>query len=135
MRERKTKLNNNSPAEIPLPPLPALKTDTSSPTEQLTGLVMMTPPTSFFFNSETAMDNIFMNAPLVPRRDVQRRALEEYSAFHYMLTEEFGIRVNVALSDRRDAPDSVYLNNWFSTHTHEGKSTLVLYPMKAESRR
>ena len=36
-----------------------------------------------------------------------------------------------------NAPDAVFPNNWFSTHTaEEGKrGTFVLYPMKAPSRR
>lgn len=119
----------------------------SSPNLQNTDFIMMTPPTGFFFNSETALDNSFMNSPTTSRRTIQHNALLEYAKFHQMLTNDFGIRVHLAINDRKDAPDAVYLNNWFSTHsvhppkekahhlTHDLKPTVVFYPMKAESRR
>jgi len=98
-----------------------------------TGSLLLVPPTSFFFNAETAQDNEFMHSPEsgATRSSVRSAALRECSALHMALTEA-GVDVNLALNHRADAPDALFPNNWFSTHSD---GTLVLYSMKAESRR
>jgi len=94
---------------------------------------MLVPPTSFFYNSETAADNEFMHAPdrSMTRSAVRSRALREFSALHGALVQA-GLDVHLALNHRADAPDALFPNNWFSTHDGD---TMVLYSMKAESRR
>jgi hypothetical protein len=46
--------------------------------------------------------------------------------------EAKGMEVIVVESEDQEAPDSIFPNNWFSTHQN---GTLVLYPMLAENRR
>jgi len=108
-----------------------------NPHPQNTDTVLMVPPTGFFYNPQAATDNSFMQAPTVAKQQIQGQALKEHSAFHRMLVEEFGIRVHLALNDRLDTPDSVYPNNWFSTHSAQDgdEPTMVLYPMRHENRR
>ncbi|PRP87144.1 hypothetical protein PROFUN_01406 [Planoprotostelium fungivorum] len=115
-----------------LPPLwPA-----SRPRRQTTDTIMMCPPTGFFYNHQAASDNTFMIYPHLTQNQVQRLAMKEYSEFHRMLTSDFGINVHMAISDRIDTPDAVFLKNWFSTHATEGgEPTMVLYPMRAQNRR
>jgi len=98
-----------------------------------TGSLLLVPPTSFYFNAETAQDNEFMHSPErgATRSSVRAAALRECSELHVALTEA-GVDVNLALNHRADAPDALFPNNWFSTHSD---GTLVLYSMKAESRR
>jgi hypothetical protein len=101
----------------------------------------MVPPTCFFYNVQSAADNSFMHAPKLTKHEVQRAAMAEYSRFHRTLSRDWGINIHVAINTNSDAPDSVYPNNWFSTHPDsetggvDGGGTLVLYPMKHESRR
>mmetsp|Transcript_15569 Transcript_15569/g.26293 ORF Transcript_15569/g.26293 Transcript_15569/m.26293 type:complete len:80 (-) Transcript_15569:667-906(-) len=47
-----------------------------------------------------------------------------------------GIEVIVYKQMSKDMPDSVFPNNWFSTHKHPSltKSLFFTYPMKAHSR-
>ena len=95
--------------------------------------VLMIEPTAFGHNSDTAIDNSFQhddnsaNGALI-----QQRALKEFHTLRERLGQA-GIAV-VSFQDRleQNTPDSIFPNNWFSTHAD---STLVLYPMKTESRR
>jgi len=98
-----------------------------------TDTVLLVPPTSFFFNTETAQDNEFMHTPdrAQTRSSVRSAALKECNALHAALSEA-GIDAHLALNHRADAPDALFPNNWFSTHAD---GTLSLYSMKAESRR
>jgi len=56
-----------------------------------------------------------------------------------MISDQLGIVVHSCPNFLLDAPDSVFPNNWFSTHsiaeTESREATLILYPMKHESRR
>ena len=47
-----------------------------------------------------------------------------------------GIEVEVYKQMSEDLPDSIFPNNWFSTHKHTNlaSSTFFTYPMKAPSR-
>ena len=90
----------------------------------------MIRPARFGFNPQTAASNHFQqeNAD----SDVQQAALEEFDRMTDKLRSH-GARLLV-LQDTPEAgtPDSVFPNNWFSTHDD---GTLVLYPMCAPNRR
>jgi len=125
------------PTKSPIPsPFPPKK---NKPLRHTTDSILMVPPTCFFYNVQTASDNTFMNAPKLTKHEVQRAAMKEYSKFHRTLTRDWGINVHLAINTNGDAPDSVYPNNWFSTHNagEQGSedNTIVLYPMKHETRR
>ena len=95
--------------------------------------VALLRPHAFGVNEETAVDNIFQARPgNQSRASIAQGAFAEVSAAARRL-REIGIRVHMFddVGDR-DTPDSVYLNNWFSTHA-DGR--IVLYPMHAPNRR
>jgi hypothetical protein len=89
----------------------------------------MIRPVQFGFNEETATNNAFQKKGCGAVQDL---ALEEFNRFVKTL-ESSGIEVMViddTLSPH--TPDSIFPNNWFSTHA---TGELVLYPMCAENRR
>ena len=93
-------------------------------------LLLMVRPSRFGYNEQTASDNHFQRQS--PSADVQEHALEEFDAMVRVL-EEHDIPVLVAEdTPESENPDSVFPNNWFSTHPD---GTLVLYPMFAPNRR
>lgn len=104
---------------------------------QTTDTVLMVRPVNFTFNEQTAANNSFQQAGFTGR--AQEKALEEFDNYVRMLREA-GVRVIVA-EDTPDphTPDSIFPNNWFSTHAPQENSdssgTLVLYPMFAPNRR
>ena len=98
--------------------------------EQITDTVLMIRPVNFGFNAETAASNAFQTDSHVG--DSQSQALERFDAFVKILRAR---EVNVIIvEDTKDpfTPDSIFPNNWFSTH-HSGK--VILYPMEAKNRR
>jgi hypothetical protein len=100
-----------------------------SPEAQLTSKVLMIRPAQFGFNEETAGNNAFQKKGA---GDVQELALAEFNQFVALL-ESNGIEV-VVVDDTPapHTPDSIFPNNWFSTHS---TGELVLYPMCAPNRR
>lgn len=98
---------------------------------QTTSKILMIRPFRFAFNEETAQNNYFQQ-PAEPGTAAAVRALEEFDAFvHQLRGKDVDVHV---IQDTPDpwTPDSVFPNNWFSSHL-TGK--LVLYPMFAENRR
>jgi len=90
----------------------------------------MVRPVNFGFNEETAKNNSFQKKGF--EKSAQEMALEEFDNFTSLLRAE-GVEVLVVQdTPEPHTPDSVFPNNWFSTH--EG-GTLVLYPMYAKNRR
>lgn len=90
----------------------------------------MVRPVCFGFNEETAVNNSFQKKGF--EKSAQEMALEEFDNFTSLLRTE-GVEVLVVQdTPEPHTPDSVFPNNWFSTH--EG-GTLVLYPMYAKNRR
>lgn len=113
-------------AKAPLPPHAAI---------QAPHAVMMVRPHTFQPNPETAADNAFQSvgvADVAERQSVAAQAQIEVAAVAAALRGE-GVGV-VMFDDREgiDTPDSVFPNNWISTHD-DGR--VVLYPMAAPSRR
>ncbi|HZH98678.1 MAG TPA: arginine deiminase-related protein, partial [Fimbriimonadaceae bacterium] len=99
---------------------------------RISSSVLMVRPGCFGANPETAESNVFQASTSAgDPTDVAFRAGEEFEAAVLTLTEA---GVDVAVLDPADPrlTDSVFPNNWFSTH-RGGK--LVLYPMMAPSRR
>jgi hypothetical protein len=99
------------------------------PEAQLTSKVLMIRPIQFGFNEETAANNAFQK---MGAGDVQKLALAEFNQFVALLESN---HIEVVVVDDTPAPhtpDSIFPNNWFSTHS---TGELVLYPMCAPNRR
>ena len=97
--------------------------------------VLMVRPRTFQPNPETAADNAFQStgvADVAEREAVAAQAQTEVASVAAALRGE-GVGV-VMFEDREgiDTPDSVFPNNWISTHD-DGR--VVLYPMATPSRR
>ncbi len=95
--------------------------------------VVMVRPHRFRVNSQTLADNAFQ-APdqECPGDGIAETARTEFDSCVARLTEA-GVTVHV-FDDfgQLDTPDSVFPNNWFSTH-HGGR--VAIYPMCAPNRR
>ena len=97
--------------------------------------VLMINPLGFNPNPETAVDNAFQDAAIA---DASERAVVAAEARVEVARIAAGLRalgVEVLLIDDlpgSDVPDSVFPNNWISTH-EDGR--VVLYPMATPSRR
>ena len=93
----------------------------------------MIRPVHFAGNVETAASNRFQGvATGLAARDIQVKALQEFVQLLDALRAA-GVEVDV-LDDTPEphTPDSLFPNNWFSTHAD---GTAVLYPMLAPNRR
>jgi hypothetical protein len=99
---------------------------------QSTHVVLMIEPVRFYSNPSTQIDNAFQTPGTEADDLVQARALSEFHGLRDVL-ERNGVTVEV-WRDRVEAntPDSIFPNNWFSTH-REG--SCVLYPMRSKIRR
>lgn len=96
---------------------------------QTTDSVLMVRPVSFDFNEQTAVNNAFQQKGF--EKDAQEIALQEFDSFVKLLIENH-ITVEVVYDTiEPPTPDSIFPNNWFSTHPN----TIVLYPMYAQNRR
>lgn len=97
---------------------------------QTTSKVLMIRPVKFGFNEQTAGNNSFQKRGY--EQSAQEMALEEFDNFVTLLRSN-GVEV-VVVEDTPEphTPDSIFPNNWFSTHS---TGELVLYPMCALNRR
>jgi hypothetical protein len=92
--------------------------------------VVMVRPHHFTVNEETASDNCFQ--ALADRgEDLEAAAYQEITQAAETLRSH-GIAVHLFEDTGRETPDSVFPNNWFSTHPG---GHVAIYPMKAVSRR
>lgn len=101
--------------------------------EQLSDTVLMIRPIQFGFNEETSKTNSFQVRPNERETDeIQARALSEFDQFVKQLRNA-GVNV-IVHEDTIDffTPDSIFPNNWFSTHS---SGHLITYPMADSSRR
>lgn len=91
----------------------------------------MVRPHHFDVNPITAADNVFQSAQ--PNGSNQRAAAayRETTALARAL-ESAGVRVHLFDDDQSDRPDSVFPNNWISTHIG---GHVAVYPMFAANRR
>ena len=100
---------------------------------QAPSAVVMVRPHRFHPNPETAADNAFQRSSGdASAAAIARAACDEVTAAAAAL-EAAGVRVHV-FDDfgERETPDSVFPNNWFSTHRG---GHVALYPMHSPSRR
>jgi len=100
--------------------------------KSLTNTIVMISPDYFGFNLQTSKSNYFQNRPRHSIRQVRKEANFEFNNMVITLMHE-GIDVIILHSlENSDTPDSVFPNNWFSTHS---SGELVLYPMLTINRR
>lgn len=105
----------------------------TSPYIQAPGAVVMIRPHRFHSNPETASDNAFQrSAGKLSPSQIAKTAYDEVTTAAARLELE-GVRVHI-FEDRgeKDTPDSVFPNNWFSTHPG---GHVAIYPMYSPSRR
>ena len=97
---------------------------------QTSSTILMVRPVRFGFNEQTASNNTFQKRGF--EKSAQERALEEFDNFVSLLRSN-GVNV-IVVNDTAEphTPDSIFPNNWFSTHE---TGELVLYPMCAPNRR
>lgn len=99
---------------------------------QLSKKVLMVRPSNFGFNEETFLTNSFQNRSSESPENIQENAVREFDGFVYELRSH-GVIVEVFEDvTNSETPDSIFPNNWFSTH-RDGR--LCLYPMAVENRR
>jgi hypothetical protein len=90
----------------------------------------MIRPFNFGFNKETASNNAFQKEGF--GLNAAEAAIKEFDDFADLLKSK-GVDVSVVQDTPEPyTPDSIFPNNWFSTHED---GTLVLYPMFAKNRR
>lgn len=95
--------------------------------------VVMIRPHTFTPNPQTAADNSFQSSEQIKEAAlIARQAYEEVGTAAATL-ERHGVKVHL-FEDRgeRDTPDSVFPNNWFSTHAG---GHVAIYPMYSLNRR
>lgn len=94
--------------------------------------VVMIRPLAFHSNPETAADNAFQRLSTEAAENIALRARDEFDAAVETLRAR-GVNVHVFEDDgSRNTPDSVFPNNWFSTHVG---GHIAIYPMHAVNRR
>jgi hypothetical protein len=100
---------------------------------QAPGAVVMVRPHHFHPNPQTAADNRFQqSAEGLDAARIARVAFEEVTAAAVALTEA-GVQVHLFDDEQSQLrPDSVFPNNWFSTHAG---GHVAIYPMYSENRR
>lgn len=97
---------------------------------QTTSKVLMVQPVRFGFNQQTADNNTFQKHGF--EYHAQDNALLEFTSYVSLLRANGIEVVTVEDSPMPVTPDSIFPNNWFSTHED---GTLVLYPVYAPNRR
>jgi len=90
--------------------------------------VVMIRPHHFRSNPETRYDNAFQTP--AEGQEVAKQALDEFDAAVVRLRES-GVQVHVFEDESKKTPDSVFPNNWFSTHAG---GHVAIYPMFAKNR-
>lgn len=101
-----------------------------SVTQAPTGVVMIRPH-RFAPNPATVVDNAFQSLPSGTAAEVAQAAYREVTEMARALTDS-GVRVHLYEDSDNTAPDSVFPNNWFSTHGHD---QIAVFPMHSPSRR
>lgn len=108
-----------------------MNTDSVILTAQSASTLLMVRPAKFGFSDISAGSNHFQRVP-DQGLDVHAKALEEFDE----LVERLRMAsIEVLIHEEEQdisSPDSIFPNNWFSTHAN---GRLVLYPMLAEHRR
>ncbi len=98
---------------------------------QAPSAVVMIRPHYFCPNEETLADNSFQANNSIDKKKVSADAYQQVTKAIELLQAE-GVCVHVFEDDTTLTPDSVFPNNWFSTHTG---GQIAIYPMFAKNRR
>lgn len=98
---------------------------------QAPGAVVMIRPHHFCSNPETRDDNAFQTLARETADVTSAQALAEFDAAVAALRGA-GVSVDVFDDTSTETPDSVFPNNWFSTHAG---GHVAVYPMYAANRR
>ncbi|WP_136809183.1 citrulline utilization hydrolase CtlX [Desulfosediminicola flagellatus] len=100
---------------------------------QAPGAIVMIRPHRFHPNPETASDNAFQRTDgHLSSKEIARLARREVTEVAARLEQE-GVRVHIFEDlGEKETPDSVFPNNWFSTHSG---GHIAIYPMFNPSRR
>ncbi|WP_245418342.1 citrulline utilization hydrolase CtlX [Cohaesibacter intestini] len=102
---------------------------------QAPAAIVMIRPHHFHINGQTALDNAFQaldtDLPIDGQADIAALAHAEITQAAKHL-QEAGVTVHLFEDQTTETPDSVFPNNWFSTHAG---GHIAMYPMKAENRR
>ncbi|UWR41604.1 amidinotransferase [Phaeobacter inhibens] len=98
---------------------------------QAPGAVVMIRPHHFCSNPETRDDNAFQTLARETADVTSAQALAEFDAAVAALRGA-GVNVHVFDDTNTETPDSVFPNNWFSTHAG---GHVAVYPMYAANRR
>ncbi len=95
----------------------------------------MVAPTNFGSNAEAIVDNYFMAKDENPQQ-TKLDAEKEFQNYVEKLKEK-NVEVITYPQCHDDAIDSIFPNNWFSTHKNENvpEGILIVYPMKSALRR
>ncbi len=98
--------------------------------------VLMIRPHHFSVNPQTAEDNVFQTRPVDILRErsaaeIAAAASSECTVLADALVAK-GVRVHLFEDESNERPDSVFPNNWFSTHRG---GRIVTYPMFTPNRR
>lgn len=102
------------------------------PSMQAPSAVVMIRPHHFRVNSETARDNAFQkNSSSLNESELSLAAHAELTLAAKTI-EDAGVKVHIFEDDGVDTPDSVFPNNWFSTHAG---GHIAIYPMLSKARR
>ncbi|MBS7542908.1 citrulline utilization hydrolase CtlX [Ancylobacter oerskovii] len=112
---------------IPLNAVPSPKLSVQAPRS-----VVIIRPHHFTPNEATAADNAFQTCPLTGTRETIADAAHREATGVAAALEHAGITVHLFEDEGTETPDSVFPNNWFSTHTG---GHVALYPMFSPSRR
>ncbi len=100
-------------------------------TAQAPSAVVLVRPHHFDVNPVTAADNAFQAATSAPGEELASSAYREVTALAEAL-EGAGVRVHLFEDEMEERPDSVFPNNWLSTHIG---GHVAVYPMFAPNRR
>lgn len=94
--------------------------------------VVIIRPHHFTPNEATAADNAFQTWPLAETRETIAEAAHREAGAVAAALENAGVTVHLFEDEGTQTPDSVFPNNWFSTHSG---GHVALYPMFSPSRR
>lgn len=97
--------------------------------------IMLVRPTSFGINSEILEDNKFVKLENIDSESTKILALVEFEEFRRCI--EISIEVDTFDQIDERAIDSIFPNNWFSTHRNKDfpDGLLIIYPMMSKVRR
>ena len=94
--------------------------------------VVMIRPHHFTPNPATAADNAFQSVDEKRAADAIAKAAYDEVTLAAASLEKAGVKVHLFEDETKKTPDSVFPNNWFSTHAG---GYVAIYPMYSESRR